>query len=193
MTKTVPIADSILLAAEKAGHEIDRVAIPRPGDAVLLGSGVEIWHEHSGNDPKVILKAKTATSPEHMTPWSGGENPVAPGYRVIVQYRNGQTASPQNADRLRWQHTGHGGDIMAYALCTTAYRPYRQRELEQKVGCVFRHVASGEVRLLLRVPCALETPTAVFASGFVTNAELLETHVALDVNHRESVCGVSCW
>lgn len=48
--------------------------------------------------------------------WRGGECPVNPDTLIAVEFRNGSIGTMFRANRLRWQHHGAGGDIIAYKL-----------------------------------------------------------------------------
>ncbi len=53
--------------------------------------------------------------PGRMQPWTGGESPLDPARRVIVEYRDGITSKIRRAGDLRWEHLWINDDIVAFA------------------------------------------------------------------------------
>ncbi len=53
--------------------------------------------------------------------WHGGHCPVAPQSLVHVKFRDQVDGYEErhDADRLRWDHRGSAGDILAYCLAQT--------------------------------------------------------------------------
>jgi hypothetical protein len=58
--------------------------------------------------------------------WHGGACPVAPSSLVHVKFRGQIDGFEEyhDADRLRWDHRGSNGDILAYCLAKTDLAPH---------------------------------------------------------------------
>jgi len=69
-----------------------------------------------------MVDSIAAESAPEWIEWNGGECPVADGKSVEVRYRSFQhgdkysTEIYDNATKIRWKHTGQGGDIIAYRV-----------------------------------------------------------------------------
>ena len=53
--------------------------------------------------------------PGEIQAWTGGECPLDPDRRVIVEYRDGITSKIRRAGDLRWEHLQINDDIVAFA------------------------------------------------------------------------------
>lgn len=87
------------------------------GDTSMLGGG--IWlrvlecNRHIIFYPMSHFRLAEQTD---FTYWPGGECPIPQGVKVQVTIRDGELFTYEQADTIRWNHTYHGGDIIAYRI-----------------------------------------------------------------------------
>ena len=106
--------------------------------------GRDYDHKESSIDLIELLSgpgfvAPAPAVPEGFTPWAGGEQPAETvGKRVIYHMRD-STPCTDTANKLRWNHEGTGGDIVAYKVVEDMPRPgviddYTQPDTREYTG-----------------------------------------------------------